>query len=101
MRPAASLSSTVVVLVACLLGASSTIAKPLNLTLSTCENASGKHGNDTFLKFTEGWAQLVDNVDQVLGPGGQTGNKLLRMNLVGMTESVCLLSDRDSIRGKG
>jgi hypothetical protein len=70
-----------------LLGPVGTLAKPLNVTLKPC-SGSAAGSSDAVIDFTVGFAQLVPNDDGVLGPGGQTGSKLLRMNLIGTTGAV-------------
>lgn len=71
-----------------LASAGSTLAKPLNVSLTDCHSSGSSSSSAARITFSEGFAQLVDNVNGVLGPSGQTGNKLLRMNLVGTTSAV-------------
>lgn len=76
-------------LLALLLGTSGSLAKPLNVTLTPCSGTnSAASSSDAVLDFKIGFAQLVPNESGVLGPGGQTGSKLLRMNLIGTTGAV-------------
>ena len=86
-----SLLASWLLLLALLLGSTGTLAKPLNVTLTPCSGTASIAGDfETAIDFTVGFAQLVPNDRGVLGPGGQTGSKLLRMNLIGTTGAVRL-----------
>lgn len=73
----------------CLLLLSPAFASPLSVSLTSCASpASSSSNSASLLNFANGYAQLVRNEDNVVGPSGETGGWLLRMNLVGQTAQV-------------
>lgn len=66
-------------------------ASPLSLSLSSCATPSTNNvsfNNAGLLDFSQAFGQLIPNQEQLVGPSGETGDWLLRLNLVGETGEV-------------